>query len=364
MNRRCFLKAAAGIPLLDLVPPADSENSGKTSSIRIPKPIGSPVLTSVLPVIEKSRDVRTDVAKIVEHAGWMAYEELPFPAFLLPFGPDQDSKQAIDFILVANAIDFAFSDFTTGVKFEVDHAGRRWSDSEALFACLKRALDEGDPVLDGRYLSRITKADLQRIFRGGNIELPMLDERVEVLQAVGKTLAERYEGYFHTFVQSASPRLYDDGRGLVEKLVNEFPRFKDVSVYDGREVKFYKLAQLGFWMLYATLGRSGAFRLQDPEKMTAFADYIVPVALRVMNILRYSPALEDAIRNRKLIPRDSSQETEIRAHTIYATALLCEEVNQRRPPDTQVIIPQIDARLWTHYHKTPWPHHLTRTIMY
>jgi hypothetical protein len=29
-----------------------------------------------------------------------------------------------------------------------------------------------------------------------------------------------------------------------------------------------------------------------------------------------------------------------------------------------VIIPQIDARLWTHYHTTPWPHHLTRTIMY
>ena len=26
--------------------------------------------------------------------------------------------------------------------------------------------------------------------------------------------------------------------------------------------------------------------------------------------------------------------------------------------------PQVDARLWTHYHTTFWPHHLTRTIMY
>ncbi len=362
MDRRSFLTAAAGLSMLGGMD-ARLDASPPSRAIRTPKPIGSPVLTSILPVIEKSRDVRTSVEKITEHAGWMAYEELPFPAFLLPFGLGDNLQEAIDFILVANAIDFAFSDFTTGVKFEVEYAGKRWSDSEALFACLKRALDDGIAVLDGRFLSRITKADLQRIFRG-NIELPMLDERVEVLQAVGKTLTERYDGRFHNFVQSARPRLYDEGGGLVDKLVKEFPRFNDVSIYDGREVKIYKLAQLGFWMLYATLGRSGAFRLEDPEKMTAFADYIVPVALRVMNILRYSPALEAAIQNGKLIPRDSPQEIEIRAHTVYATALLCEEVNQRRPKEMQVIIPQIDARLWTHYHTTHWPHHLTRTIMY
>ena len=88
------------------------------------------------------------------------------------------------------------------------------------------------------------------------------------------------------------------------------------------------------------------------------------MALRVMGILSYSPALEQAIESHEIIPRDSTQEIEIRAHTLYATALLCEEINQRRPPDRQVIIPQIDARLWLHYHATFWPHHLTRTVMY
>ena len=28
------------------------------------------------------------------------------------------------------------------------------------------------------------------------------------------------------------------------------------------------------------------------------------------------------------------------------------------------IDPQIDARLWTHFHTTTWPHHLIRTTMY
>jgi len=55
---------------------------------------------------------------------------------------------------------------------------------------------------------------------------------------------------------------------------------------------------------------------------------------------------------------------EIRAHCVYATALLCEEINRTRPRDLQIIIPQIDARIWTHYHTTFWPHHLTKTIMY
>ena len=47
---------------------------------------------------------------------------------------------------------------------------------------------------------------------------------------------------------------------------------------------------------------------------------------------------------------------------LYATALLTEEINALRPTDLQVIIPQVDARLWSSYHTTHWPHHLTRTI--
>ena len=110
---------------------------------------GSPVLDSLRPVIQKSRDVHTNVDKIIEVAGWMGYEELPFPEFTLPFGVGAgDSNEAIDFILVADSVDTAFTDFSTHQKFQVDFAGRHWFDSEAEFACLKRALDSGIPILD------------------------------------------------------------------------------------------------------------------------------------------------------------------------------------------------------------------------
>jgi Potential Queuosine, Q, salvage protein family len=334
------------------------------TTLHWPKPIGSPVLDSIRYAIESSRDVQTHYDKIVEVASWMAYEELPMPEFVLPFGVGQGSADdAVDFIMVANTIDTAFTDFTSHVKFQVDYAGQHWSDSDAEFACIKRAVDNGVPFLDGHYLARVTRPELAKVFEG-NIEIPMLDEKLEVLHQVGRVLEQKYDGRYHNFVRSCSPKLYDNGNGLIDRLVTEFPRFNDVSMLDGHAIKFYKLAQLGVWMLYSSLHAQGKFRLDDPQKMTAFADYIVPVALRLHGITSYSERLEKAINSHQLIPRDFRWEIEIRAHCIYATALLAEEINKRRPADAQVIIPQIDARFWTHFHTTTWPHHLTRTIMY
>lgn len=335
-----------------------------TSSPRWPKLAGSPVLDSLVPVIEQSRDVRTHVERIVEVAGWMAYEELPMPDYALPVGAgDCDPDEVIDFLLTTNCVDTAFTDFTSHQKFQVEYAGRHWSDSDALFACMRRAMDNGFPMLDGAFLAKLTREEMAKIF-AANIELPMLDEKMQILHQVGTVLAEKYAGRFRNFVKSCSAKLYDNGNGLVERLAIELPRFNDISQYDGHTVKFYKLAQLGVWFMVSALRKRDGFRVDDLTKMTAFADYIVPVPLRLLGITSYSRELETAINSHRMIPRDSRWEVEIRAHCIYATALLVEEINQLRLPDQQIIIPQIDARLWTHYHKTWWPHHLTKTIMY
>jgi Potential Queuosine, Q, salvage protein family len=282
----------------------------------------------------------------------------------VPFGVGQGNTDvALDFIMVSDVVDTAFTDFSNHVKFQTDYQGQRFSDSDAEFACLKRALDNGVPILDGKFLESITRQQLNEIF-SGNIEIPMLDEKLAVLHEAGAVLVKKYDGHFSKFIHDCPPKLYDNGNGLVERLAKEFPRFNDVSTYDGHEIKFYKLAQLGLWMLYTSLHPSGKFEIEDIDKMTAFADYIVPVALRILGILQYSPALEHTINTYQLIPRDSTQEIELRAHMLYASALLREEINKIRPPELQVIIPQVDARLWMPYHKTFFPHHLTRTIMY
>ena len=368
-NRRQVLKGISTLGMAAatggsaLLASAAVKTQPAKAGLHWPKSTGSPVIDSLRPVIERSREVTTHYARIVDAAGWMAYEELPMPKMAVPYGLDKDPETAIDFIMVATTIISAFTDFKTHVKFQIEYGGQTLSDSDAMVACLKRAMDAGTPMLDGKFLAKITRSDMERIF-AGNMEIPMLEEKMQVFRQAGEVLSSRYDGRYYNFVKSCPPRLYDNGNGLVERLVKEFPRFNDVSQYDGHEIKFYKLAQLGYWGMYSGLGSTGAFKLEDASRLSAFADYIVPVALRAMGITTYSPALEQAVNSYQMIPRDSMQEVEIRAHSLYATALLAEEVNKLRPTEMQVIIPQIDARIWTHYHTTFWPHHLTKTIMY
>src|SRR5262249_3074846 len=151
---------------------------------------------------------------------------------------------AMDFVMVGNTVDTAFTDFKTHVKFQVDYAGEHHSDSDAMFACLKRAMDNGIPILDGKFLATITRQDMNKIF-AGNIEMPMMEEKIAVLREAGKVLTTKYGGRYYNFIRSCPPRLYDNGKGLVEKLAAEFPRYNDVGTYDDHEIKFYKLTQLG-----------------------------------------------------------------------------------------------------------------------
>ena len=325
----------------------------------------SSVLQSITGVVERSCHVTTSVGAVERVASWMAYEEFNFPSGAMDgaFSDRTDPAEIIDVSFFYAVMNFAFSDFGTGVKFATTQDGRTWSDSEAMFACVNRALAAGVPLLDGGYLAEMGRDDLAAVF-SGNIEIPMLDERVEILNEAGSRLAERYEGAAHRFVADCAPAMYAGGDGLMERLVVEFPRFNDVSTHDGHEVQLHKLAQLWLWQLHMSLAASGSFAVADLDRMTAFADYIVPVALRLMGVMSYAPELEAAINRGDHIPRDSAAEVEIRAHTLYATALLTDAINRIRPASLALVVPQLDFRLWKSYHATFWPHHLTRTIMY
>ena len=201
----------------------------------------------------------------------------------------------MDFIMVSTTIDSAFTNFKTHVKFEVEYDGEKRSDSDAMVACLKRAMDSGIPILDGKFLAALTRPQMEKIF-AGNIEMPMLDEKLQNFRDVGKVLAERYDGYFpqfHQLVPAASSTTTATAWSIAWS-----KNSRDLTTsaeYDGHEIKFYKLAQLGYWGIYSGLRATNTLALSDIGKMTAFADYIVPVGLRLIGITSYSPGLEHAI---------------------------------------------------------------------
>jgi hypothetical protein len=319
----------------------------------------APVLRSIEPVIPSTTLVTTDEDAIEVVARWMAWEEFPSAAPEPSAGDAEALNAAIDYSLVTTAINFAYTDFATGVPYAFEEDAQLFVDAEALFRRFDQAIADGVPLLEGEYLATITAEDLGNVLHGP-VAIPMLDERAEVLNEIGRTLVERYDGRFHVFVASCAPACYANGDGLVERLVTEFPRFDDSSVLHGRPIKLYKLVQLGVW----TLHRLGLVSLGDLDRLTAFPDYIVPAALRVLGIFQYAPELAATIDEGRELPRGSDAENELRAHTIHATALLTDAINRIRPAELRLVVPQLDYRLWKAFHAHIRPHHLTRTTMY
>jgi hypothetical protein len=292
------------------------------------------VLDSVRPIVEGAGDVSIDEARLADVASWLAYEELPVPPVFLPFRTAPGDLA--DFVFVASCLNFCFTDFET---HEVWRWQGRW-DADGLHAALFEA---GPEVLQGGWLASVTVERLGEILPG----IPLLEERAAILRDVGGVLVDRWDGRFANALASVS-----DIDGYLRLVTTEFPRFDDVP--------FWKLAQLSAWILHI----ERVVQWPDLERLTAFADYIVPAALRVLGVLRYSDELAHAIDTWTPIDAGSAWEVELRAATVWACHELCLNVNELRPPELAVVDAQIDARLWLPFHAGPIRHHLTRTIYY
>ena len=321
----------------------------------------SKVLSSLNPVIENLQTINLNSDQIMNVADWIDYEDFQPPEQnISKNNPDEFIRTT----MLINTLNFAFTDFESSTKYEIIREGKVLSDSEAMFVQIQQAISSGLQLYNGNVLSDLDDKQLKNIFKG-NIEMPMMSERLDILLNVGAKLSDDYEGDWMNFINAGPKKLYDNGEGLIERLTSEFPRFDDTSQYAEKyNVHFYKLAQLAFWGIHAELAGTGDFYIEDMQSMSAFADYIVPVALEVMKIVEYSEELRNKITNGEIIARDSLEEIEIRSTSLYITAKLTEEINKRRPAEKSIIIPQLDYRLWKQYHATHRPHHLTITTMY
>lgn len=321
----------------------------------------NPVLKSLEPILKDMRFVHINEQRIKEIAPTLAKEELPIPDWREPVFIEEDSKKTIDFFMLLNSINFAFSDFVTAEKFATFYKGKEWRGSFGMIASLKRALENGIPLLNANYLTQIDRKGLGTIFRG-NIEIPMLDERLEIFHEVGNVLSKKYKGHFYNLTEDACGYAFNNGNGIVEKLTTDFPSFNDISKFNDHILKFYKRAQLAVAALYGRLRKKG-FNVKDIDNLTVFADYQLPAGLRQLDAIKYEKSLEDRILSYVPIEKDSREEQEIRASTIYACDLLVREINKYREDKINSL--NIDYKIWSERAEgRKVPHHLTKTIAY
>ena len=315
----------------------------------------SQVLSSVSKVIPQLSCLEIDIEKLYESAINLSKEDF---GINYEGNPNIVPVEYIRKTMLINTLNFVFTDFSTSVKYKIENL----SDTDAMVYQIDKALLEGVPLTQGHYMRDMDLKEFKRIFTG-NIEMPMADEKVEILNNVGNTLVTKYDGDWINFVDDGPKKLYDNGEGLVERLVRDFKRFDDHSIFENEKVYFLKLAQLAFWGIHRELSKR-YFYIEDMENMTAFADYIIPVALESFGIVKYSSGLKEKIDSGILVDRDSIEEIEIRSTSIYVTAKLTELINNYKNEEEKIIIPQLDFKLWTDFHADERPHHLTKTIMY
>lgn len=325
----------------------------------------NPVLLGSVYVSNVSRSVRIDPEKLKEVARRFSEEQLVIPDWKAPVLPDKADKETIDFIGLGCAIDFAFTHFDSGKKYEATYNDIKFSGSYGMWASLKRGIDEGERLLDGAYLAKMSKKDTRRLLERDS-RIPLLKERHEIFNEVGRVLVDKYEGHFHNLLRKSDNRIFNDGKGVVERLTGDFPSFRDVWYYNGSKVQFDKRAQLFPGLLQGKFLGCGTelFPEQDVKQLTVFADYQLPRALEALGILRYSKSLKERIDGGKLIAKGSTEEIEIRANTVVAAKRIEEAISYRNP-GSNISALHIDYKLWSEGRKIKeGRHHLTKTTAY
>src|SRR5262249_22501882 len=140
------------------------------------------------------------------------------------------------------------------------------------------------------------------------------------LNDLGEYLMEQFGGSFVALIEAAQ----GSAEHLV-KILSAMPYFRDVATYKGIDVPFYKRAQIMAADLNLAFGRSTRWAFYDIDRLTIFADNVVPHVLRLDGVLSYQEHLLHRIINNQEIAAGSEEEIEIRACALHAVECLVQE---------------------------------------
>jgi Queuosine salvage protein len=149
------------------------------------------------------------------------------------------------------------------------------------------------------------------------------------LNDLGRHIAAEHGGSFGALVDSAG----GSAQGLVERLA-AWDCFRDVSTYEALRIPFLKRAQI----TAADLARAGVAGFADLDRLTMFADNLVPHVLRLDGVLRFDPDLLARIDDGELIEHGSPAEVEIRACALHAVELLVAQRPRTRDADVDQVL--------------------------
>ncbi len=315
------------------------------------------VLQSTQKIVKDSKYVHIDKNKIKKAVQNISPKDLEFTEISM-FNNNLSPDDMLQAVFVFNSQTFCFWAEKNMPKWTIEIDSKLYDGSIALIKCMEKELNKNKDLLDADYLANISEETVKKIFKG-NVEIPLLNERVECYQNIGAVLQKKYLGKYKNMIEEANY----DALKLVEVITDSCITFNDKTKYDNFEVGFYKRAQLQVWMTQQILESSNMKTLTNTDKLTAFADYKIPQILRNLGILIYGDELAQKIDNFELIDKDSREEIEIRSNMIWAVEHIKDELGKKYKNVDSV---HVDGVLWFLSQKPEQskPYHRTYTINY
>ena len=236
----------------------------------------------------------------IETKHWLSFS--PFNLLDLPV------ETIINFLLIYESIDFSFwgNPKWTILIDDVKEDGS----IALLYAILKYVKKKNSTDF-----SNITKDEFKKILKG-NVEIPLFEERYNIIKNVSKIVNEKMNGNFYKFIKNIT-----SDTKLFNVIVSNFPNFKDERTYNNKKICFYKLAQLLTSDILHISEQKENIKV-DYSHLVGCADYKIPQVMRGLGILEYSNKLANIIDNKKEIEVNSKVEVEIRANMIVVIDMI------------------------------------------
>jgi hypothetical protein len=293
-------------------------------------------------------ELRRACAAVVERAAYVHVERERIPAYAAglplaqPAGARDQGPQTAAFWLTLDAINFGSGWFPTLRK----PAGR--SGYRTIEAGIRRRFDEAGPW-SAEELAQIDAPEVAGVL-GQDPRHELMELFAHSLRDLGRRVADEHGGRFEELATG------DSAVALAARL-GSWDSFADVSTYDGLTLPFLKRAQIAA----ADLHRAGLARFGDIDRLTLFADNLVPHVLRLDGMLRFDPELVERIEREELIEHGSPEEVEIRACALHAVELI---VAAR---STGTCAAEVDQLLWLRGQEARYkavPRHRSRCTAY
>lgn len=323
------------------------------------------VLTSTLPVVLTAQQVTVDAAMAEQLAARWAEQPWPLTTWDRQTHFYDGTAHTLNWIALLDALNFCFWGEPGQARWRVYWRGNWYNGYMALAIALSRAVADGQPLWDAAYLARLTPGIMNAILRpdpdeaGVAVPIPLLAERLAHARELGQIVMDHYDGRFSTMIDAAD----HDAVRLTLLIAAECASFRDIAMWEGQEVRFYKRAQILVSDIATAFPRHAWGSLQQMDRLTIFADYKLPQILRHLGVITYTPDLAHRIDEMTPIIAGSPDEIAIRAATVWACELIRQALSRR---GIERSAPAIDYRLWfaSQQQSAMAPYHRTRTIYY